>query len=1628
MLHAVRSSRRLPFVLLGLALLAAPDLRADFIRGNANGDALVDIADPILALSYLFGGGVLPCQDAADANDDGLLNIADPIHLLAFLFSGGPPPSSPYPACGADPTADGLGCVTPPAACPADPPEIVSDPNTLANVDTPYHYQLQVDGGVRQLAFSLEQGPATAAMDPATGHLSWLPTAQDVGLHDFVVRATSSSGFDEQAFTVSVNEWPGAPVIQAVSSPTPAAQILLLGSAPGAATVQIANEEDVVTAPVGPAPGFAFSQSVDLVLNATNMVHVRGINSVGQESAPRTVIVIQDSQAPELFIDNPVEGSTTFEESVDLLGRVSDILSGFNGLIVTFTVDGGPAQFAPVNEGIGTNGTYFGGSLPISVGPHTIVVTAQDAVVNIAVAQVSFERLPLDPASPTLAVVSGNAQIAEASSDLASPLVVQVTDADGFPFANKLVTFTVTRSDGQVRAPGAAQDAGGVLHQAFTDAGGQASAIWRLGTDAGVGNQRVEVTSAGIQNPLLFCASALAGAPTQLNIGAGNNQRGETGMPAECVLCAWVSDGNNGVPGVPVTFTVTRGNGTMNGQSQATVVSDSSGHAEVAFVYGSAAGNNTVTADTPGNTGSPVVFSLVGVPRDPLAPTTFSGLVLANSGQPIAGATCTLEFPGSPPLVQTTTSAIDGRFEFPAVAGAGPSELTVDGFTATTVGARPVAAGTFPYLIFEPIIVPNAENTLSGPVLLPELDPANWRSYSTTGETILEVAGIEGLRMIVAPGSMKLPSGAPAPNGTPISLNTVHHDDVPMPIPDGAAPPFAWTLQPALSTFDPPIAIEYPNMSGLPPGAISNFLTFSHDTNKFEIFATGTVDPSGAMVRSDPGDGLTLAGWGCNCPPYSVRGDCCKLPDPNGCGSPNSPIQSSFFTDCPMLGLVCFANGVNGPCDIHDQCYSICGKSKADCDSEFYFDMFDVCISAPPIPGLALACLDVATVYYFAVVFGGGAAYAAGQADCCPPCCPAPLQMTTIGLPNLVDTDGDFMPDEWEIDHGLDPLDPQDAVADADSDGVENLGEFFNFLDPNLADSDGDGTPDDIELSLVVLPSFDQLDGDWSVSISGSVATPNADGSVEVNNIAAADLFGAGGPGTAPDFLADDLVRFVATSTEGAVTTYAFSEPFRVQNGQTFSLENLTFTTTPPPFPESLRFVPAGPILAVLGQPVALSLIAELGDGTEIDATPTSAWTTYRVSNPAVLTLDEDGVVTTHGVGVAMITATNEGAVAVKRVQVTAQQVQFEVVGFVHDEFGDPVPGVDLTTTIGGSAQSDASGAFGLSVLGPSELATIAVFGDIDIGGLSYFVNSGPLPVPPITNVAPIIDAGILTLRSDLAGIWTTVAPLPAARGALVAEPLSDGIHVIAGAVTWGGGGTSTRNDVYDPASDTWSVAAPVPDGNMWGCASAVVDDKLYLLGGWPGGGTLNRAYDPATDSWQTLAPSPVSFTWGHAADAIDGVIYVVGGTAGTAVRAYDVATNAWSPRAAVPTTANSLEARALGGQLYVVGAGALLQIYDPVANAWTPGPPLPVPTTAPSAAVHNGKLYVFGGSSSDPSAGGNLSAVHVFDPVANSWGVLPSMPTNRSWSGAAATLDSIHVFGGFDVGNSAVTTAERME
>ena len=84
------------------------------------------------------------------------------------------------------------------------------------------------------------------------------------------------------------------------------------------------------------------------------------------------------------------------------------------------------------------------------------------------------------------------------------------------------------------------------------------------------------------------------------------------------------------------------------------------------------------------------------------------------------------------------------------------------------------------------------------------------------------------------------------------------------------------------------------------------------------------------------------------------------------------------------------------------------------------------------------------------------------------------------------DTDGDGIPDTWELRYGLNPDDPRDAEIDVNGDGLSNLEEYERGYDPFSQDTDGDGVLNTAEtgglFGFITDPLLNDTDSDGPVS------------------------------------------------------------------------------------------------------------------------------------------------------------------------------------------------------------------------------------------------------------------------------------------------------------------------------------------------------------------------------------------------------------------------------------------------------------------------------------------------------------------------------------------------------------------
>ncbi|MEM9066172.1 MAG: dockerin type I domain-containing protein, partial [Planctomycetota bacterium] len=630
-----------------------PGGRAVFVLnvlpGDANRDGRVDIADENALLESLGTASGDPGFDPmADMNRDGFVNAID---VVAVIRNQG----------------ESIQLST----TDANVVELLPDPDIPLNadvnevrfaiavavqpdsVDARALFVTDLDGAVRP-ADSVQLSPDNSTLifgfDPPLEQCS----QNTLGLAPSFLGSAGELASPGVTAVLSGIEPLGDPILDPIERSTTSRSVTISGFATNATTVEISGPGGVFTVQ---ANNGNFGADVDLDTNRLNRIFVTPISSCGVRGLARTVEVIQDETPPNVFIDLPVQGQQIQAPATDVAGRVGDLLSGFDGL--TVLVNGIEAE---VDIGIGTNGTFFLPSLPLDPDTNTeITVEASDTLGNRRSQSITVQRIEVPENAPrfSLSENAGNNQQAPVLTELSEPIRVRLIDANGAPLADKLVSFTVLRSDGMIsKSAGSEKER---IQQVRTDASGFASVYWTLGNDAGCGNNRLGVTSTDVAGTVLFCASALPGPTNQINIGSGNNQRGELGAPLADALRAWVSDACNGIEGIPVTFEIVRGDGLLNGDPvSTTIITGPTGHAEAEFTFGTTPGNNIIRADYPGNPTGPAEFVVFGLERDPSRPTIFTGVVQNNSSQPIADAEIELELNGE--IVAFALSDEDGRF------------------------------------------------------------------------------------------------------------------------------------------------------------------------------------------------------------------------------------------------------------------------------------------------------------------------------------------------------------------------------------------------------------------------------------------------------------------------------------------------------------------------------------------------------------------------------------------------------------------------------------------------------------------------------------------------------------------------------------------------------------------------------------------------------------------------------------------------------------------------------------------------------------------------------------------------------------------------------------------------------
>lgn len=393
------------------------------------------------------------------------------------------------------------------------------------------------------------------------------------------------------------------------------------------------------------------------------------------------------------------------------------------------------------------------------------------------------------------------------------------------------------------------------------------------------------------------------------------------------------------------------------------------------------------------------------------------------------------------------------------------------------------------------------------------------------------------------------------------------------------------------------------------------------------------------------------------------------------------------------------------------------------------------------------------------------------------------LGLATVRVQLSGDTDGDGIPDDVELDLGLDPTNPVDALEDTDNDDLTNREELVDFgTDPRQPDTDGDTLVDGEEV-------FAGEDG-----FVTSPVLPDTDG----------------------DGLRDALeIATASDPTDPASFNLAAA------------LDVLTVA------PEDFVLT----VNTLLGEATRqLTVSGTLIDGFPIDLTSEARGTTYASSNLAVCSFGlADGLLFGGAAGTCTVTASNAGFSA--STTVTVRRFAPTALAFVS------LPGYGNNVDVSGDFAFVASGAAGLAVVDVSDRSTptvvatadtpgnandVKIVGDLayvadGASGLQIFDVSNPFAPSPVSALDTPGNAQDVTVRGGLAYVAdgsslqivdVSDAAAPAAVGSLNGTS-TRGVDVaddgLLGVVAEGGSGIRVV-DLADPSSP--SVLASLDTGD----------------------------------------------------------------------------------------------------------------------------------------------------------------------------------------------------------------------
>ncbi|MCY8473352.1 Kelch repeat-containing protein [Bacillus halotolerans] len=222
---------------------------------------------------------------------------------------------------------------------------------------------------------------------------------------------------------------------------------------------------------------------------------------------------------------------------------------------------------------------------------------------------------------------------------------------------------------------------------------------------------------------------------------------------------------------------------------------------------------------------------------------------------------------------------------------------------------------------------------------------------------------------------------------------------------------------------------------------------------------------------------------------------------------------------------------------------------------------------------------------------------------------------------------------------------------------------------------------------------------------------------------------------------------------------------------------------------------------------------------------------------------------------------------------------------------------------------------------------------------------------------------------------WTKKADMPTERGGAATVTVDGKIYVMGGRSN---DGVVKTVEVYDPKKDTWEKSDDLPFENKvspYRIYAEAIGKKIYVVAYENSRYATTYSYDLETKKWDKKQKLNYEVVTGGSTAVIDNKLYILGGThyIPQIVYVYDPEKDTWEENGK-GFKAGYYSALAYKGKILMTGGVSRIRVYDPKSQSVTAVTnPKALYRMAHSSAIIDDTLYVIGGREENSSFGGSF-------------------------------------------------------